>query len=84
MMHGMMDGTMPGWMAGGMWVALLLWALLLVALIALAVAGTVKLLRGAAPPRERLAREELDLRYARGQLDRDEYLQRRADLGDQR
>ena len=28
------------------------------------------------------ALEELDLRYARGEIDRDEYLQRRADLSD--
>ena len=33
------------------------------------------------PPPPSRAVEELDLRYARGEIDRNEYLQRRADLG---
>jgi putative membrane protein len=33
------------------------------------------------PPPVSRAVEELDLRYARGEIDRAEYLQRRADLG---
>lgn len=75
-MGGMMDGGMN--MSGGMWIGMALWGLLLVALIALAVAGTVRLIRGGGTRMS--ARERLDLRYAQGELDRDEYLQRRADM----
>ena len=70
----------PGWVGG-------LFGLLIVIAI---VAGVVLLVRyvlerphhlGAlpAPPLSR-AVEELDLRYARGEIDRAEYLQRRTDL----
>ncbi|HWB70956.1 MAG TPA: c-type cytochrome [Egibacteraceae bacterium] len=83
---GMMSGgrMMGAWM-GVLW---LLWALLLVALIVLAVVAVLWLLRNprdpgrglhAGPPRS-LAREELDRRYAAGELSRDDYLQRRRDL----
>ncbi len=75
---------MDGWM-GVLW---LLWALLLVALTVLAVVAVLWLLRNprrpgrglhAGPPRSP-AREELDRRYATGELSRDDYLQRRRDL----
>src|SRR5690242_3465969 len=71
----------PGWVGG-------LFGLLIVVAI---VAGVVLLTRAVlerprvhpgppAPPPLTRAVEELDLRYARGEIDRAEYLQRRADL----
>jgi putative membrane protein len=87
--HGTMQqmmGGMGGNMMGGgfMW----FWAVFWVVVLALLVAGAIWLARtlthpsnppsgpaGAGP-----ARAELDLRYARGDLTREEYLQRRADL----
>lgn len=79
-----MDGMahrmdMMGGMGGAMWIGMVLYGLLLVALIALAIAATLRLVRGR-PATPSTATEELDLRYARGELERDEYLQRRADL----
>ncbi len=78
----MMDGGMMGGMAA--WVAL--WGLLAMALIVLAVVGTVWLVRSmrdndaSAPRSVDAARRRLDERYAAGDLSRDEYLQRRDDL----
>ena len=74
---------MGGDMMGGMGWMVVLWVLLLIALIALAVAATVWLVRSQSPPRSgnpTAAREELDGRYAAGELSRDEYLERRRDL----
>lgn len=77
----MMNGAMMGWMN----VMGVLWSLLAAALIALAVAGTLWLVRsrsaraGAAPV---AGRATLDRRYAAGELSRDEYLERRRDLED--
>lgn len=79
----MMDGgMMGGWF-------MVLWTLLILAVIALAVAGVVWLVRnmdrsrgdgrGGAGVRS-AAREELDRRFAAGELSRDEYLERRRDL----
>lgn len=82
MMEG--GGMMDGGMSGAMWVGMLLWALLLLALIALAVAGTIRLLRSGSGTRQPSARDELDLRYARGELDGDEYFERRAHLSEER
>lgn len=81
----MMDGW--GWMAGGFW----LWLILSVVVIAGVVALVVALVRATTPkdsspppsaPHEDSPREILDARYARGELDRDAYLQARRDLGD--
>lgn len=86
MAHGMdmMGGMdMMSGMGGAMWIGMILYGLLVAALIALAVAATLRLLRGR-PTTPSTATGELDLRYARGELDRDEYLQRRADLADGR
>lgn len=83
----MMDGPMGG---GGMMTGLaLLWLLFVLVLLALAVAALIWLVRnlrspasgGASHPNPSAARAELDRRYATGELSRDEYLQRRADLG---
>ena len=72
----MMDG---GMMSGAMGVGALLWALLLLSLIALSIAATLRLLRRDNSSTTS-ARHELDARYARGELEREDYLQRRADL----
>jgi putative membrane protein len=76
---GVMDGTMGG--CGGM---MLLWGLIAVLLLALLVVGLVWMLRsmsGAVAGRSATtARQELDVRYARGELTSEEYQQRRADL----
>ena len=68
-----------GMMSGAMGVGMLLWALLVLSLIALAIAATVRLLRRDGSTTHS-PREELDARYARGELEREDYLQRRADL----
>lgn len=67
-------------MFGG--IMMLLWLLVGTALLAGAVAAVVWAVRsaGGGGPRARRALEELDLRYARGEEQREEYLQRRADL----
>jgi putative membrane protein len=84
-MHGhMMDGGMMGgdMMGGGafMW----FWAIFALLVLALLVVGVVWLVRTLAGPSPAstlsTARQELDLRYARGELTREEYQQRRADL----
>jgi putative membrane protein len=84
--HGSMQQLMggDGWnmMGGGfMW----FWAVFWVVVLALLVAGAIWLARTLTRPPNLPggpgpARAELDLRYARGELDREEYLQRRADL----
>jgi uncharacterized membrane protein len=89
-MHGhMMDGgTMDGSMMGGgmmgggafMW----FWAVFALLVLALLVVGVVWLVRTLASPgpggTTSTARQELDLRYDRGELTREEYQQRRIDL----
>lgn len=74
---GMMDGGMM--MGGG--VMMLMTVLLVLAFLALVVAAIVWLVReGADTGGSSSARQELDRRYAAGEVDRDEYLQRRRDL----
>jgi putative membrane protein len=74
-----------GCMMGGM-AAAWIWAVFSLVLLAVAVLGVIWLLRAVTGPghrrRDGSASAELDLRYARGQLDREDYLQRRADLED--
>lgn len=58
--------------------------LIMVVVVVAVIAGAVWLVRAlplqrAGPRREAL--DELELRYARGEIERDEYLQRRHDLG---
>lgn len=70
-----------GWGWGGMWFG----PLIMLALIALLVAFVVLLLRWIGgerglPATTRTAREVLDERYARGEIDRDDYLKRRQDI----
>jgi len=83
LMGGMGGDVMDGRMMGGgfMW----FWAIFWVVVLALLVAGAIWLARTLTrPPNPPSgpgpARAELDLRYARGELDREDYLQRRADL----
>jgi putative membrane protein len=73
-------GDAGGWPDGLSWVMFaILLVLLLVAIVSLALALYDRSHAVAASAGGALA--ELDLRYARGELGRDEYLQRRADLG---
>ena len=73
-------GDAGGWPDGLSWVMFaLLLLLFLIATVSLALALYDRSHRTA--PTASGALGELDLRYARGELDRDEYLQRRADLG---
>ena len=82
LMTGMGGDMMDGGMMGGfMW----FWAIFWVVVLALLVVGAIwlarTLTRPSSPPGgPSPARAELDLRYARGDLTREEYLQRRADL----
>lgn len=76
-MHDMMG---LGW--GGMGLGFLVMLAALALLIALIV-GFIKLMSGErAPstPTQRSARDVLDERYARGEIDREEYVKRREDL----
>jgi putative membrane protein len=81
---------MGGWMGAGMWTGMWLWTGLGVLLVTALVAAVVVLAvraRGSAgpwPAGPGSARHELDLRYARGELQREEYLERRTDLEDPR
>jgi putative membrane protein len=74
----MHDGM--GW--GGMWIG----PLLMIGLLALLIAGIATLMRwigggsSEGGARVRTAREILDERYARGEIDREEYQRRRDDI----
>ena len=84
----MRNGTMmDGWeMAGGFLLWLLLSVLVVIAVVALVVVLVRAATKGASPPpsapREEQPREILDARSARGEIDREAYLQARRDLGD--
>lgn len=76
-----------GAMGGFMWVGMLIWAILGIALIFLVIVGVVWLLRqlgrdgrGRRRIADRTAIEELELRYARGEVDRETFLAIREDL----
>lgn len=71
MMHG-------GW--GWGWGCGLAWLVALVALVSLAVVLLRRRAPGAAFGPAGAAVEALDLRYARGEVERDEYLRRKADI----
>jgi len=81
-MHQMMGGMGGNMMGGGfMWFFAIFWVVVLALLVAGAIWLARTLTRPSNPPSgPGPARAELDLRYARGELDREEYLQRRADL----
>ncbi len=71
-----------GWGWSGMWLG----PLFMIALLALLIAAIVALVRwaggggGKGGGRVRTAREILDERYARGEIDREEYQRRRDDI----
>jgi putative membrane protein len=77
---------MAGWMMSGMGIIGLVWLLVsleLLVLIVVAIVWLVGRLRGDSPAthgRRSGALDELDARYARGEVDRDTYLQMRHDL----
>jgi putative membrane protein len=74
-------GHAGGWPDGLSWVIFaVLLALLLLAIASLAL-DWYRRSQPIAPPGRNDALAELDLRYARGEIGRDEYLQRRVDLG---
>ena len=78
-MSGMEMGGMMGWM--------LIWGLLGIALLVLAIVGTVWLVRRPRHQRDSKSavespEEVLRRRYAAGEIDEDEYWQRRAGLQD--
>ena len=83
----MMDEDMGMGMMG---MGMLLWAALLIALIAVAVVLVVKAVRRPPPPRrgsnggreDWSAEDEVRMRYARGELDSDEFRRRLQDLRD--
>jgi putative membrane protein len=71
---GMMDGmTALVWL----WVVVPLLVLVLVVVASVWLVGSA---RSRAGSDAAAARRDLDLRYAQGEVDRDDYLQRRADL----
>ena len=75
---------MGGMAMGGMMAWMMIWGLLGVALLVLTTVATVRLVRGR-PMSQRdteieSADEVLRRRYAAGEIDEDEYLQRRAGL----
>jgi len=77
-------GDAGGWPDGLSWLMFaILLVLLLIAIVSLALALYDRShVESPAPSGSQSgALTELDLRYARGEVDRDEYLQRRADLG---
>ncbi|PWG64677.1 hypothetical protein DEM34_04080 [Spiribacter halobius] len=82
-MHGMWDSHF-GWghmLLGGLVMALVLGAVIgLIALLARGLGGSSALPPARDRERGRSAREILDERYAKGEIDRDEYQQRREDL----
>lgn len=79
------DGMMDGGMMGGM---MLLWVVFVLVLLALAVTALIWLIRQlrrpSSPGRSSAgaadAREELDRRYATGELAREDYLRAREDI----
>lgn len=85
-----MGGGMGGMGMMGMGLGMLLWAALLIALIAVAVVLVVKAVRRQQPGRgggnarreDWSAEEEVRMRYARGELDSEEFRRRLQDLRD--
>ncbi|MGB2567058.1 SHOCT domain-containing protein [Micromonospora citrea] len=64
-------------MAGWMWI----WPLLVVAALVVLAVLVVRAVAGGPQPKARSARQILDERYARGEIDEEEYRRRRDALG---
>ena len=75
-------GAWGGWMPGFGWVFMLLFWVLVI----LGVAALVKWLAGGVgenrPPPGKNARQILEQRYARGEIEREEFEQKKRDLGE--
>jgi putative membrane protein len=72
---------MNGWMYGWMWI----WPLLVLAGLLLLIYGVVRLAQGSPSvpgdvERDSSARQILDERFARGEIDEDDYRRRRGEL----
>jgi putative membrane protein len=73
---------------GGTWAFMWVWLLFALALLVLTILGIVWLVRAltsdrrgtGAQPSSTAARDEIDRRYSRGEISREEYLQIRQDL----
>ena len=76
----MMGGGMMDGMTGLVW----LWVVVPLLVLVVVSVWLVRTVRSRAGSDAAAARRGLDLRYARGEVDRDEYLQRRADLEESR
>jgi putative membrane protein len=79
----MMDGMGDGMGMGGMMLMMVLWVVVGLAVLALAVVGTVWLVRRTAPAegrRPESPEETLKRRYAAGEIDEDEFQRRRTGL----
>lgn len=69
-----------GWGMGFGWVFMILfWALIILGIIAI-VKWLMRTTDGTASPPPKSARQILDERYARGEIDQEEYAQKRRDL----
>ncbi len=77
-------GAMHGWGGGFFPFGMFVWPVVLIALVLL-VAWALRSTRpphaAAGPPRRSPGLEVLEERYARGEISRDEYLQKKADIG---
>jgi putative membrane protein len=73
-------GMMGGWGYGYGLVHMIVWIVILVAIVALVV-WLVRSLSAGAPPRRSPGLDVLEERYARGEIGRDEYLQKKKDIG---
>lgn len=81
----MMDGQAYGWMGLGMIGVILFW-ILVIAFIIVLILALVKRLTGSSgllskQPQEKTALDLLKERYARGEIDRHEFEQKKSDLG---
>ncbi len=76
----MMDGFYGGWGPGFGWVFMILfWALIILGIVAM-VKWLMSTSSGSRSCPSKSARELLDERYARGEIDREEYEQKKRDL----
>lgn len=82
--HGQDWGMMESW--GGLWwgpIGMIIWLLLLVAIVVAVVWMVRSTGQGGGrelPPRRSAGLDVLEERYARGEIDRDEYVQKKRDL----
>lgn len=84
--YGPQWGMMGGWGYGYGPFHIIVWVIILIAIVALVVWLVRSLTAPGAhhqlPPRRSAGLEVLEERYARGEINRDEYLQKKKDIGD--